>query len=231
MLGLAGCKAVTLGEIHEFKDQILSSPGPITIDEINSAFKQALEQGVKNGALKLAEKGAFLNDPELRIPFPPEAQKLESKLRRIGLDSICDKFQSSVNSAAEASMQTAIPIFMTAIADLKFQDVVKLLKGNDTAITQFLKSKTEDELIRQFKPIVIEKLDAVSATKYWTQAVGAYNRMSSSADISADLGQFVTEQAVQGLFSQIAKEEKAIRKDPASRTTDLMRKVFAESDR
>ncbi len=219
-----GCK--TLGELEEMKNQILSSSGPVTIEEMHAAFRDALEQGVKTGVSKLAQKGAFLNDPELRIPFPPEAQKIQAKLKKIGLESVSERFEVSVNTAAESAMTMAFPIFENAIKNLNFKDAVKLLKGPDSAVTEYLRKATETELIKQFKPVVDTQLKAVSATKYWSQIVTTYNRFSSGPDFSNDLGLFVCEQAIDGLFKQIAQEEKEIRKNPAARTTEVMKRVF-----
>lgn len=221
---LWGCK--TLGELQEMKDQILASPGPLTVEDIHTAFRETLEQGVLKGVQILSQKGAFLNDPELRIPFPPEAQKLETKLRKLGLGSASERFQESVNSAAEGAMMMAAPIFQTAIENLTFRDAMKLLKGHDSAITEYLHKTTEAQLIERFKPVVTAQLKEVSATKYWSQIVSTYNRFSSGPKLSADLAQFVCEQALEGLFKQIAQEEKEIRRNPKARTTELMKRVY-----
>lgn len=226
--GLVSCK--TLGEIQEMKEQILYEHGPVTREEIHIAFKETLEQGVRNGVVKLAQKGAFLNDPDLRIPFPPEAKRLEEKIRKLGLNSVKERFEESLNQAAEGAMSMAAPIFTQAIENLSFVDAVKLLKGSDDAVTEYLRQSTANELIAKFKPVVRNHLNSVSATKYWSQIVSTYNRFSSDKNLSVDLSQFVCEQAVAGLFKQIAQEEKAIRSNPAARTTELMKKVFGRSD-
>lgn len=232
-LFILSCKNVTLESVDQAARDIISGGGQavksvVTTEDMEKAFKQALEQGTRIGATQLSIKDAFLKNPELTIPFPPEAKKVENKLRSLGFDSVCDKFKASVNHAAENAMMSSIPIFTKAIQSLTFSDAVRLLKGKDTDITQFLRTKTEASLIAQFKPIIAAKLDEVSATKYWTQATSAYNKIPLSKPVNTDLSQFVTGQAIEGLFSRIALEEKKIRQNPAARTTELMKRVFSK---
>lgn len=220
----------TLGEIKDFKDQVLNSAGPVSREEMSTAFRQVLEQGVQRGVQELSEKDAFLAHPEFKIDFPDEAKKLEKKLKRLGFDSICERFEASLNTAAEEAIVLAQPVFKEAIMQLSFQDVVGLLKGSSTAVTDHLRLKTEGALIEKFKPLVSEKLQSVSATKYWSQAISLYNKVSSSKISDIDLDEYVTLKAVESLFGQIAKEEQMIRKDPKTRTTEIMRKVFKHQD-
>jgi hypothetical protein len=131
-----------------------------------------------------------------------------------------------MNRGAEEACKEAAPIFVNAIKKMTVQDAVSILKGADTAATGYLRSNTSSALTTAFKPIIDGALEKVGATKYWSTMVTTYNKFSMQK-INPDLSTYVTERALQGVFTQIAVEEKNIRKDPVARTTELLKKVFA----
>ncbi|WMJ75663.1 DUF4197 domain-containing protein [Cytophagaceae bacterium ABcell3] len=160
------------------------------------------------------------------MPFPPDAQRVESTLRKAGLDKQVDDVVLSLNQAAEDAAAEAKPIFMEAIKGLSIQDAVKLIKGEDDAATQYLERNTTNSLSEKFKPVISASLEKVNATKHWETAITRYNKIPMTKKVDADLENYVTEKAIAGLFTMVAKEELAIRKDPAARTSDLLKKAF-----
>jgi hypothetical protein len=132
-----------------------------------------------------------------------------------------------MNRAAEDASATAAPIFVRAIKQMTITDGLNILRGNESAATTYLRSKTSDELKSSFHPIVKTSLDKVNATKYWEKAITAYNAIPfSNHKINPDLSAYVTEKAMEGIYSEIAKQEKDIRANPMARTSELLKKVF-----
>ncbi len=202
-----------------------SSSNGSTNNEIANALKQALTIGAEKGAAELAKPDGFFKNAALKILLPPEAQKIESTLRSVGMGKQVDEAILSINRAAEDACKTAAPIFVTAIKDLTVTDAVNILKGNDTAATSYLKGATTTPLTNAFKPIIESSLQKTNATKHWSTLVTAYNKFSLRK-LNPALSDYVTEKALSGIYTQIALEEKNIRQNPAARATDLLKKVF-----
>ncbi|KAA3651209.1 MAG: DUF4197 domain-containing protein [Bacteroidetes bacterium] len=198
--------------------------------EMASGLKEALEKGTNSGVNKLNVAGGFLNDPQVKIPFPKELVKVENTLRDIGLSSEVDRVVNSLNEAAEKAVIEAKPLFVNAIKEMTFQDVKNILIGSDSAATTYLNSKTRGDLVNAFQPKIKNSLDQVNATKYWTDIIGTYNKIPFVNKVNEDLPAYVTGKAIDGLFLQIAKEELAIRQNPIERTTSLLKKVFGYAD-
>jgi hypothetical protein len=168
----------------------------------------------------------YFKNMEIKIPFPPEAANIENKLRAVGLGSQVDKAVLSINRAAEDAAKEAKPIFVSAITGMSIMDAIGIVKGSDNAATQYLQKTTSPELITKFRPVIQSSLDKVNATKYWTDVINTYNKIPLVQRMNPDLAAYVTDQAIEGLFVMIAKEELKIRKDPVARTTEILRKVF-----
>ncbi|SKA05845.1 DUF4197 domain-containing protein [Sediminibacterium ginsengisoli] len=197
-------------------------------DDIVAGLKEALAVGTQKGTALLSKPDGFFANAALKILLPPEAQKVESTLRKIGLGSQVDEAILSMNRAAEDACKSAAPIFTSAIKQMSFQDALGILKGSDSAATVYLKGKTTPQLTEAFRPVIESSLAKVNATKYWNTLITTYNKVSLQK-INPDLSAYVTERALSGIFSQLASEEKHIRKDPVARTTDILKKVFGGS--
>ena len=202
------------------------SSGSLTNDEVVNGLKEALEVGTKNGADKLSMVDGFFKDAVIKILMPPEAEKVEKTLRNVGLGNQVDKAILSMNRAAEDAAKSAAPIFIDAIKQMSIQDAFGILKGGDFAATNYLKDKTTVSLTEAFRPVIETSLKKVDATKYWNTVFTSYNKISSDK-VNPDLAAYVTEKALAGIFYQVGQEEQKIRKDPVARTTDLLKKVFA----
>lgn len=223
----------TVNEIMKGVEGALGETGANTTPtnlEIGNGLKEALVKGTSSGVSSLSQAGGYLNNPQFKIPFPPEGEKIENTLRDIGLGSEVDKVVTSLNRAAEDAVVSAKPLFVNAIKQMTFADVKNILFGNDNAATEYLKSKTGEQLTAAFKPKVETSLNKVNATKYWTDVVNTYNKIPLVQKLNPDLTSFVTEQAIKGLFVKVAQEELAIRQNPVERTTDLLKKVFNYGD-
>ena len=216
------------GLLGKAKEIVSRDNGQMGTQEIISGLKEALTIGAEKGTSLLSKENGFFNNQLLKIIFPPEAQQVEKTLRSIGLGKQVDEAILSMNRGAEEACKQAAPIFVNAIRGIDVKDAVGILKGSDTAATAYLRGNTTSSLTRSFRPVIEESLKKVDATKYWNSMITAYNKISIKK-INPDLAAYVTEKALNGVFVQMALEEKEIRKNPAARTTDLLKKVFNNS--
>lgn len=195
-------------------------------DDIVSGLKEALTLGATNGATKLSSLDGFFANAAIKVLMPPEAQKVESTLRGMGMGKLVDDAILSMNRAAEEAAKSAAPIFVNAIKGMSFQDALGILRGNDTAATSYLKGKTLSSLTTAFSPTIDSALQKTGATKYWQTVFETYNKVPLVKKVNTNLSGYVTERALNGLFFQVAQEEQKIRKDPAARVTETLKKVF-----
>ena len=203
-----------------------TSTGGLSRTEVANGLKEALIQGISKGAAQASQTDGFNLNRLIRIPFPPDAQRVATTLRSIGLGSQVDKFELALNRGAEDAAAAAKPIFINAIRQLTFTDVFNILRGEKDAATQFLRRTTTSQLTAAFQPIVQRSLDKVGATRYYTDLSTAYNRIPTVQPVQTDLNRYATDKAIDGLFTLIAQEEANIRENPVARTTALLRKVF-----
>lgn len=198
----------------------------LSTDEIVAGLKEALSVGANNSSQKLSAVDGFFANAAIKVLMPEEAKKVESTLRNAGMGSMVDKAILSMNRAAEEASKSAAPIFLDAIKGMSFQDALGILKGSDTAATSYLKGRTSTALTTAFKPVIESALEKTNATKYWKDLFEAYNKIPLTKKVNTDLTGYVTDKALGGLFFQVAQEEQKIRKDPAARVTDVLKKVF-----
>lgn len=198
----------------------------LTESEIVGGLKEALNIGTNNAVSLLSKENGFFGDALVKIPFPEEAKRAETKLRELGMNKLVDDFILTMNRGAEKAVSKAGPIFANAITSMTFEDARNILKGPSNAATEYFKKKTSAQLFDLFKPEIKNALDAVNATKYWTDITSTYNKIPLVTPIETDLAKYVTNKALEALFMKIAIEEQKIRTDPLARVTDLLRKVF-----
>jgi uncharacterized protein YaaQ len=202
----------------------------ITQDEAANGLKEALKNGTGVGTDFLSKTDGFLKNTTYKILFPPEAQKVEQTLRSVGLGNMCDKAIESINRGAEMAVAEAKPVFVNAISAMTISDAINIVTGGNGAGTSYLKRTTSDQLKVKFSPIIQQSLDKVGATRYWTDAITAYNKIPTVQKINPDLNAYVTNKAMEALFNQIELEENKIRQDPLKRTSELLKKVFNHAD-
>ncbi|MNJ85667.1 hypothetical protein D3C87_31420 [compost metagenome] len=201
----------------------------LTNSEVISGLKEALTVGIQNSVNLTSITDGFLKNDAIRLPFPADAMKVKEKAIDWGLGSQVEKFETTLNRAAEEATKEALPIFKDAILNMSISDGFTILNGGDGAATRFLKDNTTAKLVAAFSPKVKEAISKVKLTEYWNPIITKYNgamSLTGGEKINPDLNQYVTERAISGLFQMVEKEENKIRKDPAARVTDLLTKVF-----
>lgn len=217
-------KGGVLGRLSKIIDK--ASGSPLSNDQIVTGLKEALTIGAERGSAKLSAPDGFFANAALKIVMPPEAQKVETSLRSMGFGTQVDQAILSMNRAAEDAAKSAAPIFINAVKGMSIQDAMGILRGSDTSATSYLRSKTTLQLTEAFRPVIEKSLAKVDATKYWNTIFSAYNKVALKK-INPDLTAYVTDRALNGIFLQLGAEETKIRKDPAARTTEVLRKVFS----
>jgi hypothetical protein len=200
----------------------------VSTEEVAAGLKEALTQGISKGADLVSKTDGYFKNPSIKILFPPDVKKVETKLRAVGMGSEVDKFILSLNRAAEDAATEAKPIFITAIKQMTIQDAWNILKGADDAATQYLNKTTSAPLKEKFMPIVKASLEKVNATKYYADLINSYNKIPLVQKVNPNLDEYATDKAIEGLFFMIAEEEKNIRKNPGARTSALLKKVFSQ---
>lgn len=224
--GLSSCD--TLNQVAQTTIQQYGNPSQL---EMSNGLKQALELGTAQSADQLSAVDGFFKNAAVKILFPPEAQKVESTLRSIGLGKLADNVILSLNRAAEDAASQAKPIFVNAIKQMTIQDVTNILLGQQDAATQYFRRTTTAQLAANFRPVIQTSLNKVGATKYYGDAAAAYNRVPLVTKINPNITDYVTQKAIDGLFVVIAREELNIRQNISARTTPLLQKVFGYYDR
>lgn len=204
--------------------------GGVTPEEIAEGLRQALDFGIDKQVTKLTQEDGFYKNELVKILLPQELQKVDNTLRDIGLGNLADEGIKALNRAAEDAVKEATPIFITAVRDITFNDVKTILLGDDDAATQYLTTKTQTALYDKFQPVIQSSFSKVGADQIWANLINKYNSIPFTNDVNPDLTDYVTGEALQGVYTMIAVEEKEIRTKVESRTTDLLKRVFEMQD-
>ena len=213
--------------LQQIATEVLTEP---TVAEIGQGLKQALGNGVTKGANALSATDGYFKSP-YKILLPEEARKVTDKLKNVpGFNNLENDLLEKINRGAEDAAKEAGPIFLNAITAMTFQDATNILMGADNAATQYLNRTTYQALYDKFNPKIVASLDNIGANKLWKKAADAYNKIPLVTKINNDLDDYVTKEALKGLFAKIEEEEKNIRRNKLARTSDLLRKVFAKQD-
>lgn len=201
----------------------------LTNAEVISGLREALNVGIKNSVNLTSVTDGFLKNTAIRIPFPEDAVKVKDKALEWGMNSQVDKFETTLNRAAEEATKEALSIFTNAITNMSVQDGFAILNGGNGAATRYLKEQTTAQLTAAFKPKVTTAIATVKLTEYWNPIISKYNTamtLSGGQKINPDLNDYVTKKAIDGLFHMVEQEENKIRLDPMARVSDILVKVF-----
>ncbi|WP_335974612.1 DUF4197 domain-containing protein [Gaetbulibacter jejuensis] len=217
-------------ELQNVIDQLPQDGSVLSNADIASGLREALDQGIDKQVSKLTQKDGFFKNELVKIVLPEELQKVDKALRDIGLDNLADEGLKVLNRAAEDAVSEATPIFVSAVKDITFNDAKNILLGNDDAATQYLTGKTQTALYDKFHPVINNSFTKVGADQIWANLINKYNSIPFTNNVSPDLTDYVTGEALKGVYTMIAVEEKEIRNKVSSRTTDLLKKVFALQD-
>ena len=199
-------------------------------DDIGNGLKSALEIGIGRGSDLLSQKGGYFNSA-YKILLPAEARQVTDKLKAIpGFNKVEDIVLEKINAGAEDAAARAKPIFVSAIKQMTFTDALNILMGDKNAATEYLKKTTYQQLYNEFNPVITTSLDKFEARKYWGDAVNTYNKIPFIKKVNPSLDEYVTTEALKGLFSMVEEKERGIRTNIGERTSDLLKKVFAKQD-
>ncbi len=206
-----------------------SEGSDLSSDTIANGLKEALEVGTRKAVENVSKEGGYLNNPEIRIPLPPRVQQAAGLMRQLGLNKMADDFEQSINRAAEKAAPQATSIMIDAIRSMSIDDARNILNGESDAATRFFEDRTRGKLAGLFKPIIDTSLNEVGATRYYNQLD---DKLSSvpvvGQELDMDLQDYVTDQALNGLFIMLAQEEQKIRDNPAARTSEILQQVFGK---
>ena len=201
----------------------------LSSETIINGLKEALETGTKKAVGTVSQQGGYLNNPQIRIPLPPRVQQAAGLMRQLGLGKMADDFEQSINRAAEKAAPQATSIMVDAVRNMTIDDAKTILNGGDDAATRFFEQQTRDQLAGLFKPIIDTSLSEVGATRYYNQLDDKVSAVPVvGQDLSMDLPDYVTGQALDGLFVMLANEEQKIRTNPAARTSEILQQVFGK---
>lgn len=217
-------------ELQQIADSLPQEGTGVSNTEVAAGLRQALNFGIDKQVTKLAQENGYFSNELVRIGLPPELQKVDQTLRDLGMSNLADEGIKVLNRAAEDAVKEATPIFVDAVKQITFTDARNILLGSDVAATGYLAEKTTTPLYNKFNPVITGSLDRVGATQVWTNIINRYNALPLTGDVNPDLADYVTQEALKGVFTMIAVEEKEIRNNFASRTTDLLKRVFALQD-
>jgi len=194
--------------------------------KLASGLKEALQVGTANAVKSTGRVDGYFGNAAIKILMPEKMRSVERGLRAVGYGPQVDQFVLSMNRAAEKAAPAAKKIFLDAVLQMTFDDVRKIYAGNDTAATEFFKSKTSANLAAAFRPIVEKATSEAGVTQQYKQLIGRAQAIPFLRSESLDIDQYVVTKALDGLFYQLGQEEKNIRKNPAARVTKTLKEVF-----
>ena len=217
-------------ELQQVASQYPQINTTISNADIAAGLKEALNNGISKQVSKLTVTDGFFRNQAVKILLPDELKKVDKTLRDLGMSSLADEGLKVLNRAAENAVKEATPIFVSAVKNMTFTDARNILLGNDTSATTYLQSATSTQLYTKFNPVVKSSLGKVGADKVWNQIITKYNSIPLVKKFNPDLNDYVTNEAMKGVFKMVAVEEKDIRNNFAARSSDLLKKVFALQD-
>jgi hypothetical protein len=216
----------------ELQDVVTNLPGQTGTNPtmIANGLRQALDFGIDRQVTKLTAKDGFYKNQMVKILLPQELQKVDKALRDIGLSNLADEGLLLLNRAAEDAVKEATPIFVSAVKEITFTDAKNILLGPDNSATSYLEGKTDRALYTKFNPVIRNSFSKVGADQIWNNIITRYNAIPFVNKVNPDLTDYVTNKALEGVYTMIAVEEKNIRTNINSRTTALLKQVFALQD-
>lgn len=230
VLSLLAFSLFSCAEMQQVLDQLPTETSVLSQAEIGNGLKEALNNGITKQVSKLTATDGFFKNEAVKILLPEELQKVDKTLRDIGLSSLADEGLKVLNRAAEDAVKEATPIFVDAVKGMTFNDAKNILLGDDNSATNYLQNTTSTALYSKFNPVIQNSFAKVGADQVWNNIITKYNSIPLVKKVNPDLTDYTTNKAMDGVFKMIAVEEKNIRNNLSSRTSDLLKKVFALQD-
>ncbi len=226
-MALGGCSGID----PQVLEDILGGPStgsdaPLDEPTVARALGEALRIGIGRAIRRVSARDGYLDNELIRIHLPKELDKMATALRRIGFSRQVDELGIAMNRAAEDAASEAVDVFVDAISSMSITDAWSILRGNETAATQYFRQRTEAALGGRFRPIIEHKMGQVGLARQYERLSGIYNTLPLVTRPAVDLDAYLTDRALDGLFHELAEEERKIRRDPIARTTELLRRVF-----
>lgn len=211
-----------------FEGMLQSRPGGSDLGdaEIGAGLREALRVGTERVTASLGRVDGFNANPDIHIPLPDSLQRVQSALAMVGLSGLADDLELRMNRAAETAAPQAKELFWQAVSEMTLQDAQGILSGPDDAATRYFQDKMTAPLTERFTPVVNAELVDAGAIQAYDRMMGDYRQLPFAPDVQGNLTPYVVQQALNGMFLMLAREEAAIRQDPAARTTELLRSVF-----
>ena len=236
VLGLAGCQTTTQtlsNDIAALGNSIFSNVNKDAAaaaqtphGEMIAAFKQALSIGTSEVVGQLGVQDGVNLDPQVHIPLPNSLAKAQGVMEAAGMSFLLDDLETRLNRAAEIATPHARELFLNAIKEMTFEDVITLYKGPPDSATSYFRKKMSIPLADKMTPIVNEAIAEAGVISAYDAAMAKYKNIPLVPDVKTDLTEYVVDQGINGIFFYLAEQEKAIRQDPVRQTTDLLKKVF-----
>lgn len=224
-----GVKPASADWFEKLKERLgvgTSSSQSLDTEQIGNGLKEALRVGTERVVENLGKTNGFYRDPDIHIPLPDELDTVKKILNRVTMDSMLVDLETRLNRAAEIATPKAKALFLQSINEMTLDDVMAIYNGPDNAATEYFRAKMAGPLALEMKPVVDQSLEEVGAVKAYKNVMARYNEVPLAPKVDADLGNYVVEKGMDGIFFYLAKEEAAIRRDPAKRTTELLKQVF-----
>jgi hypothetical protein len=222
---LAACKTLDVQKAINAIDSL--QPQALTEETVIQGLKEALNKGTNESVVQTNRKGGFSDNPMIRIPVPEQLDKVANAVTKIGLGRYVEAFEVKMNRAAESATKEARVVFISAISQMSINDAWNILKGADNAATQFFRQRSEAELTQRFAPIVTNHMKKVGFYGDYKRLLNSYEKIPFTQKPDLDIERYIVNKTLDGLFLLVAEEEKKIRTNPAKRTTELLKKVFA----
>ncbi len=228
---LCACSTQSSGQslLDRLKDTVQNQGNgqSLTDSEIRGGLREALTVGTERVIAQVGAEDGFNLDPSIHIPLPKSLQRVDSALSSLGLNSLTSELETRLNRAAEAAAPEAKALFVDTISNMTLADAQGILTGPDDAATQYFRTQTSERLTELMRPVIETSLQQVGALQSYDAAVSRYQQLPFVPDVSADLTEYTIDKSMDGIFYYLAKEEAAIRENPLKRSTELLRKVFA----
>lgn len=226
------CSQSVAGQFDSFLNSLKQAAGQsstLSTDEMVSGLKEALEVGTGKAVAVLEKPGGYSLNPQVKIPLPESVEKIKGVLQAVGYGPQLEAFDKSMNTAAEAAAPKAKAIFLDSIKKMSISDAGKIIKGSDTAATDYLREKSSTSLTEVFRPIIHDSMSQVGTTSKYQALTQQIQSLPFTKGLNLDLDDYVTDGALKGLFFMLGQEEMKIRQDPAARSTELLKKVFGSA--
>jgi Protein of unknown function (DUF4197) len=224
--GLIFFQSVGHAQLEELAKRVGLSSSGLTESKAASGLREALQVGTTNAVKITGKPDGYFGNQAIKILMPSNLRALERGLRAIGYGPKIDDFVLSMNRSAEAAAPAAKKIFLDAILAMSFDDSRRILSGGNTAATEYFKDKTTGHLTEVFEPVVKKTMEQNGTARQYNALLDQYKSIPFAKSQNLDIDHYVVTKALEGLFYELAEQEKQIRQNPAARTTSLLKEVF-----